>query len=263
MPSLVVTTSRSSAGGLHAAAQRWAESLGAAFVPRCDRSLATIAAEANVHGVLIVAEPQPTYCEPGRGLQYFFHPSMAKVRIHNLKSGRAEPMVTAMNLGPADEVLDCTLGRAADAIVASWIVGSAGRVVGIEKVPIIAQMTLHGLQHYEIAPADVAQAMRCIEVHQADYHDYLPPCPDDSFDIVYFDPIFDEPLKRSSAMAPLRELADHEPLSAPAIEQALRIARRRVVIKQRVGTDLWGELPFSVQVVSGTRSRVEYGIIVD
>jgi len=258
---LVVTTSRRPAPKLIVEAGQWAQRLEAKAVPRGDCSLPTIAAQENVAGILVVGANRPIYYEPDRGIQYFFHPSMAKVRIHNIKSGRGDPMITAMGLADGDEVLDCTLGRGADAIVASWIVGPKGKVVGVEKVPLLAQLTIDGLQNYEIKPTDVAAALRRIQAHPADYNHYLPKSGTDSFDVVYFDPIFDEPLERSQDMAVLRALGDEEPVSVEAIEQALRVARRAVVIKQRAGTALWQQLPFSVQLTSGTTSRIEYGVI--
>ena len=137
-----------------------------------------------------------------------------------------------------------------------------GNVVGVEKVPLLAQLTIDGLQNYEIKPTDVAATLRRIQAHQADCNHYLPKWGADSFDVVYFDPIFDEPLERSQDMAVLRALGDEEPVSVEAIEQALCVARRAVVIKQRVGTDLWDESPFCVHLVSGTTSRIEYGVII-
>ncbi len=258
---LVVTTSRKPTAELSRQAEQWAERFGTRPVPRRDRSLGAIASEEDVAGILVIGAHQPIYYEPDRGLKYFFHPSMAKVRIHNIKTGHGDPMITAMNLAAGDEVLDCTLGRGADAVVASWVVGSAGKVVGLGKVPIIAQLAIDGLQNYEIAPTDVATAMRCIAAYQADYNEYLSDCPDNRFSIVYFDPIFDEPLELSAPMQPLRAIADDEPVGAEAIQQALRVARRAVVIKQRVGTGLWDELPFSVELISGSSSRIEYGVI--
>jgi len=258
---LVVTTSRNPTAELRAQAEQWARRLGTKSISRSDRRLAAIAADENVPGVLVIGATRPTYYQPASGLEYFFHPSMAKVRIHNLKTGRGDPMITAMSLTEGDQVLDCTLGRSADAIVASWVVGPRGKVVGIEKVPVIAQMAIAGLQNYEISPADVAKAMRRIKAYQADYNEYLANRPDKEFDIVYFDPIFDEPLERSLAIVPLRALADDEPVGVEAIQQALQVARRGVVIKQRVGTGLWDQLPFSVELISGTSSRIEYGVI--
>ena len=114
MPSLVVTTSRKPTPQLKLAAQQWAQRLDTALVPRRDRSLPAIATEENVCGVLVIGDAQPTYYEPARGMEYFFHPNMAKVRIHNLKTARGDPMVTAMSLGEADEVLDWHTSKTAD-----------------------------------------------------------------------------------------------------------------------------------------------------
>ncbi|MEN6641357.1 MAG: hypothetical protein ABFE08_02815, partial [Armatimonadia bacterium] len=100
-----------------------------------------------------------------------------------------------------------------------------------------------------------------IEALWADYNDYLPTCAEDGFDVVYFDPIFDQPLHKSQAMAPLRALADSSPLSLAALAEAQRVARKRVVIKQRKGSGLWQQLGIG-NVLSSAASRVEYGIVI-
>ena len=185
---------------------------------------------------------------------------MARTRLHNIRDGRGDPMITAMALGPGDSVLDCTLGRAADAIVAAHVVGDTGRIVGLEVVPVIAQLTIAGVAEYEDQSPIVTAAMRRIDAHQASYAEYLPTCPDDAFDIVYFDPIFDQPLLLSEAMAPLRAVADHSPLPPEMLTEAVRVARRRVVIKQRKGSALWERLGVTT-LIAGPGSRVEYGVV--
>jgi len=209
MSNLVVTTSHKAGSEQQDQARAWAARLAASFTLRRGRSIAKLAADEGATGVLVISDRLPVYYEPGHGLEYFFHPNMAKVRIHNLKAGRRDPMIEAMQLCEGDSVLDCTLGRGCDAIVASWVVGAAGKVTGVERVPILAALAEHGLANYEIQPADVAAAMRRIKVHQADYHNILADADSASFDIVYFDPIFDRPLDGSRAMDLLRALADH------------------------------------------------------
>ncbi len=261
MSGLVVTTSRSAGAELRAEAATWAQRLSTRCVPRQERSLARLAGDEQVTGVLVVSARPPIYHEPGQGVVYFFHPSMAKTRIHNLKVGRGDPLITATDLSAGASVLDCTLGRGCDAIVASWVVGERGQVVGVERVPIVAALTAHGLATYEIRPPDIAAALRRVQVHQADYHDFLGQCPAGSFDVVCFDPIFDQPLAASPAMEPLRAIGDVQPVDVPALEQARRVARRAVVIKQRRGSDYWQGLPWAAEVVAGAKSRIEYGII--
>ncbi len=261
MADLVVTTSRKVDAGRWAQAQDWAVWLEAALVPRSDRSLDDLTQEYTVTGVLVVGDDRVTYYEPARNLQYFFHPGMARRRLRNIESGRGDPMITAMQLRPGDTVLDGTLGRGTDATVASHVVGPAGRVVGLEKVPLLAWLTIEGLQHYEIKDAATREAMRRVEAYCADYTEFLPTQAEGSFDVVYFDPVFDQPLEGSSGMIPLRQIASDEPVTPKAIGQARRVARRCVVIKQRVGTALWEELPFEFAFVSGGKSRIEYGAV--
>jgi hypothetical protein len=261
MPDLVVTTSREPNEAHAAEAFRWAGRLDAPLVDRADLSLARLAAAQGVAGVLVVGGDRVTYYEPARDLLYFFHPGMARRRIRNLKAGNGDPMITALGIGPGDSVLDCTLGRGADATVAAYVVGTTGRVVGVEKVPVLAALTVEGLRHYEIADDDTRAAMRRVEAYCGDYAEFLPRQAEGSYDAVYFDPIFEQMVEGASAMIPLRRLASHEPLTAPALAQAQRVARRRVVIKQPSGSPLWERLGLDVRIVAGGKSHVEYGVL--
>ncbi len=257
---LVVTTSRKATPELVACAQQWAERLQAAYVPRAGHSLRELASLAGARGVLVVAEgDNVVYHEPTEGVEYFFHPNLARLRIHNIKTGRGDPMVTAMQLGAGDRVLDCTLGRGTDAIIASWAVGESGRVVGVEVVPLLAQLTIHGLRTYPEPSAEVRAAMRRVCALQADHNDFLQRQADNSFDIVYFDPIFDRPVDTAATMRPLRHLAAPGAVTRQALAQALRVAARRVVIKQRRDSPLWRQLPPDA-VIAGHNSRIEYGL---
>ncbi len=259
MTELIVTTSRKARANLIQQAQAWAHRLRVTYLPRDDLSLRRLAEEAGVAGALVVTPQRVVYREPSSGLEYFFHPNLARLRIHNLKTGRGDPMVTAMALAEGDWVLDCTLGRGTDAIIAAWVVSESGEVVGVEKVPVIAQLTIHGLQTYEEHSAELKTAMRRVKALEADYEDFLPQQAGESFDVVYFDPIFDQPVDTSAAIRPLRHLAADEPVTQAALVEARRVARRRVVVKQRRDTPLWAQV-LPDEVISGGKSRIEYGI---
>jgi len=191
---------------------------------------------------------------------FFFHPSMAKVRIKSLRLGRGDPMVAAMDLRAGDRVLDCTLGRGSDAIVASHVVGESGRVVGLEVVPLIATLVDLGLRQYETDSAALNGAMRRVEVVCADHREALIPFPARSFDVVYFDPLFSSPVMESQAIASLREIADPGTVTPSVLSEAQRVAVRRVVIKDSRGSRLWE--PLGITHVEGGRGRrVEYGVV--
>ncbi|NPV47641.1 MAG: class I SAM-dependent methyltransferase [Armatimonadetes bacterium] len=209
--------------------------------------------------MVVVGPERVTYHEPARDLHYFYHPGMAKVRLHSHRRGDPDPMIQAMDAQPGDEVLDCTLGRASDALLVSWVVGETGRVVGLEASAVLAALVRDGIARYADPSAALTAALRRIRCQWADYREYLPECPDGAFDVVYFDPLFDEPLETSPAMAPLRLLAERAPLTAETVAEAARVARRRVVIKQRRGSGLWHRIPVD-RVVHGRSARVEYGV---
>jgi hypothetical protein len=230
------------------------------MVPRAGLSVARLARDHNVAGVVVIEADRTLYVEPATDLEYFFHPNLAAVRIRNVESGKGDHMIEAMGLQRGDHVLDCTLGRAADAIICAWRVGEEGRVVGIEKVPVIAYLTAEGLRSGQFVGKRFTRIMRRVEALCADYNEYLPTCPDKSFDVVYFDPIFHEPVRQSKNMESLRALADAATPGPEALRQALRVARRCVVIKQRRGTPLWEQLGIR-EIYGGKHARVEYGVV--
>lgn len=260
MPDIIITTARADHPELAQRAQQWSQWLDAPVVLRNGRNLERLCTEHKARGVVVISAPRTTYYEPDNGVEYFFHPNLASVRIHNLRVGLGDQLVQAMELGPGDEVLDCTMGRASDCILCSSVVGESGRVVGVEKVPVIAYLTVEGLQRSHFVSDRFTALMRRIDARCADYNEFLPTCADKSFDVVYFDPPFHRPITESLSMADLRALAHKEAISEEAVQEALRVARRRVVIKQRRGTALWAAL--GVEEIHGGRcARVEYGVL--
>lgn len=236
----------------------WAMRLGAPIVPRGRSSLKELAERHGAWGVVAIQAHRVTFYVPGEDVEYFYHPGMARRRVRNVAKGMGDPMVTAMSLRAGDRVLDCTLGRGTDATIASLVVGDEGRVVGLESVPIVAAMTEHGLKTFDSGVVEVNQAMARIQVVCADNADYLSTAEPGSFDVVYFDPLFDRPIQASSAMVPLRALADARGLTRDVLDLARRVAQRWVVVKQRRDSPLWEEL-VPEDLVRGHHSSIEYG----
>ena len=190
------------------------------------------------------------------GGEFFFHPSMAELRLLQVARGHGDHMAEALALQPGMRVLDCTLGLGTDAIVASSIVGASGFVCGLEVAKLTAFIAKHGLRDFLAAKNDVAS----IEVLQADYETYLETLPDGCFDVVFFDPMFRRPVKESSQLKPMRSLADHRPLSQAALAQACRVAKNRVVVKEVRGSKEFARLGIE-KLCGGRYSRVQFGVI--
>lgn len=257
----VVTTSLKAEATAEAEAEGWARRLEARAVPRAGRSILALCRDNEVRGALVISSAKPpTFVSADGRIRYFFHPGMSLTRIRNIRKGMGDPMVRAMELTEGDSVLDCTLGRAADAIVASYAVGASGRVVGLESSPLLAELTIDGLRTYEPPSEAATAAMRAVDARRADHLEFLRAAEANSFEVVYFDPLFGEPVEASSAMQPLRPLADPRPLAPDAVEEARRAARRAVVIKERPDAALWQRLGVR-RFVGGKKSSIAYGIV--
>lgn len=263
---LIVTTSSTPDPDTTAAALALAAELNAPFQARGANSLPNIKNQCQAEAVLVVSKDKPVVHTAGG--QYFFHLSMAEMRIKNLLDGKNDHMADAMGLTAGMSVLDCTLGLATDAIVASYITGRTGRVVGLESSSVIALITGMGLKNFsplrgQAPPTDefkITGALRRIVLKNADYLDYLTTLPAKSFDVVYFDPMFRRPVRKSSNLAPVRALADDKPLSLKAVAEACRVARRRVVMKEASGSGEFAKLGF-FNIHGGKYSSVKYGVI--
>jgi len=170
-------------------------------------------------------------------------------------------MVTAMGLRRGDRVLDCTLGLASDAIVASAAVGEEGRVEGLEAVLPVFLVVRDGLQRYPAREPMMEAAMRRIRAHWAEACEFLAQATAGDYEVVYLDPFFEKPVAASCGIAPLRLVGLHDQASLrAAAERGLEIATRCVVVKGSRESRFLRGLPVT-QVVSGRRSRVEYSVL--
>ncbi len=249
---LIVTTAQS--GRLSEVARQWAAKLSCPFAARRDLNLPQLLEEEQAEAVLVVAA-QKISCFY-QGTEFFFHPSLAQLRILELERGQGNNLVRYLNIQPGDQILDCTLGLAADALTAAWAAGEKGRVTGLESSPIIAALVedgLKGLKDNLAAPASR------IQVIQADYRDFLPQAANNSYDIVYFDPMFRSKIKNSPSMDALRPFTNPAALEINMLAEAWRVCRKRVVVKERNGSRELKRLN-PPQVLGRANATVAFGL---
>lgn len=228
------------------------------YVPRQRQSLKKLIKSHQADGAIVWHTSGPILHIDDQKL--FFHPSMAKNRIGAFrKNGQPDLLVKACNLQEGDDFLDCTLGLGADAIVASYF-SRGGRILGLESSYPVGCIIKWGMKLYQSQMPWLDEAIKRIEVVSADHNDFLPCLPDKSFDIVYFDPMFRHPLMRSQPIASLRSLADHRPLALKAIEQACRVGRKRVVVKELAASSEFQRLGIT-KLVGSTHNKITYGVI--
>jgi len=255
---MIVTTAQKQNERLVTKAIEISQELEVTYVPRRDRSLQRMYEEENTNEVLVVLQKQLKWYVNGIEDPFFFHPGLSVVRIKRLLRGDNDIMVQACQLQPGDSFLDCTLGLAADAIVASFVVGDEGRVLGVESQNVVAFLVQQGLKEVQLFP-EIDQASRRIKVISEHHLSFLHSMPDKSMDIVYFDPMFRRGIEESSSVGQLRLFANLDPLSETVMEQAKRVARKRIVLKERKDSGEFERLGFSI--VSRENMGVAYGVL--
>ena len=259
MNNAIITTGRKNQSESINLAKMMAAKLNIPFVERRNFSINALLTNYNVKQVLIAK--QNTLRLYTADDEIFFHPNMSHLRIKNILSGSGDRMAEAMNLKCGMKVLDCTLGLGADAIVASFIAGESGSVTAIEINPCLAAVVNYGLKHFDGERKHIIEAMRRIKVINADYSAFLKSTPDNSFDVVYFDPMFRHPLTNSNNLNPLRHVADHRAVTIEAVEHACRVAKSRVVLKENARSLEFARLGFDT-IYGGKYSPIKYGVII-
>ena len=254
---IVVTVGHKAKPEHFALAREMAAKLKAPFAERGNTSLDALREQYGVSCVMVAKERLVVDTPDG---ELYFHPGMAHLRLKNLRRGESDHLLRALGLSAGMRVLDCTLGMGADAIVESYGAGDTGEVVAIEKNPVVAALIAHGLQTAEGEHPTTVAAMRRVRVVCADALEFLRGQPDRSFDAVYFDPMFRHPFTESAGIHPLRLLADPRPVSAEAVREARRVARRRVVLKESSKSGEFARLGF-VEFEGGKYSNVRYGVM--
>ena len=229
-----VTVGRSENVALEKLAQTWAVKFGVKYVERGSKgSLGFLLAQEQVEALLVATNKGPqVYTASGT---FFFHPSMAVLRVQRLKKHESDHFSAALALKPGMRVLVCA----------------------VEASPLLHFVVSEGLQNYQAEDVDLNNAMRRIETVYAEADEYLYTLPADSFDVVYFDPMFRIPINASSNMEPLRPISCEKPLTEATVNAALRVAPC-VVVKER-GQKLLEALGCT-EILGGRYSRVKYGI---
>ena len=228
------------------------------YVARQELSLEKLRQQENVEKIVVFSVAGPVV--EGIGWRYFYHPSMAALRALQWERNGQDALVQALALQPGETVLDGTLGLGADAVLMSLVVGATGKILGVESSPWVSMITSYGLAYAEGLSPVLEAAMRRIETHCGDVLDVLRSMPAGAIDAVYLDPMFRYSVQGSSNMQPLHQIADRRPLSKELLQEACRVARRRVVVKEAVHSPEWERL--GIQHFSGGRySRVRYGVL--
>jgi 16S rRNA (guanine1516-N2)-methyltransferase len=255
---LIVTTSEKAPETTVSKAISLSEELNIAYVPRLNKTIRSLHERWETDEIIVVTPQEVRLMGEGQH-PLFFHPSMALVRLKRLMAGSTDTLMALSGVSTGDIVLDCTAGLCSDALVFSYSVGVEGRVVAMEASPVLHAIVREGMRLYRTGIDEVDAAMRRIETVPGHHLELLREMEDNSADVVYFDPMFEKPVKTSSSIHPLRQAASKESLSKEAVKEATRVARKKVVLKDHRDSGQFDQLGF--ERVRASASSVAYGVI--
>lgn len=145
--------------------------------------------------------------------------------------GRRQLIARAVGIKPKSRlrILDATAGFGGDAFVLATL---GCQLTLLERSPIIAALLQDGLRRAQV---DAAVKNLGLKLHVVDAVNYLQHLPQNSFDVVYLDPMY--PIRTKSALGKkemriLQQIVGKDLDAALLLPVALRVAAKRVVVKR-------------------------------
>ncbi|GLB57885.1 class I SAM-dependent methyltransferase [Cytobacillus sp. NCCP-133] len=255
---MIITTAGRTNQEMKDKARKIADDLDSEYIDRNKRAVNTL------HNLLkddciVVGKERLELFPLGESQPFFFHPNSAMFRIKRLLRGESDPFIQAAELEKGKSILDCTLGLGSDSIVASFTVGNEGLVTSLEGNKYLSCIVGKGLGQWESGLESMDLAMRRIQVKNTMSLPFLVSMPDDSHDIVYLDPMFEETILESDGIKALSRFAVYDDLSEEIINQAKRVAREKVVLKDHFRSPRFEEYGF--KVYTRKSSKFHFGVL--
>lgn len=255
-----ITTGKRSDEGQIEKCKQLAHKWGLQYIPRNKRSVEMLLKELECSGIFIVEREKIVY--KGLDFNLYWHPSTAKIATGELGQLKYTSLIKALDLKDDDHVLDCTFGLGSDALRIAMALGEKGRVTGIESALPMALLSTEGLNNVEnLKVLALERAAEKINVVLGQHYDFLKAQPTGSFDSIYFDPMFEQPKLEAHGINGFRHLAAREKLTEEVLVEALRVCRKRVVVKERMDSSLMKLSILTEMIGEKHSSRVGYGII--
>ncbi|WP_198154970.1 class I SAM-dependent methyltransferase [Salisediminibacterium beveridgei] len=260
----MITTARKSGNVSPTAAIKLAQDWQMDYIPREGQSIRNLLTKLrDQHGsdlrLFIVGDKRIELYSNENREPFFFHPNAAMFRAKHFVRYGTDPLLTAAGIKPGDSIVDATLGLGADAQLLSMATGKNGIVKGLEASVDIARITGMGLSAYQHGFSPLIEAMRRVEVEICHHTEWLEKQPSDAYDVIYFDPMFDEKLTQSYGISGLRNFSFDEVFTKKAVEEAVRVARKRVVLKDHFRSNRFESYGFTR--MRRKSSTIHYGLI--
>lgn len=248
MKNIIVTTSVKTTHDLDSHAEKIAHELNLQCVARNKKTIKQLLSIAK--GVLVVYKNKLSYIENNSEL--FFHLDTTALKIKNSDN---EPLIEIIG-NEKYSILDCTMGLAGDSILLSYY---GHHITAIEKNNIIYLITSTGLKEYISSNEKINEAMKKITTFNSDCLDFLKNSHDDSYDIIYFDPMFSHNITESNNLSGITPLADTLFPYDDFIKEAQRVGRNKIIIKAHFKDNIFEKYNFKRIIRKNT--KFHYGFI--
>lgn len=260
----VITSVRKLNADSQSRAQKLAEDWGMEYIPRWDQSIPAMFSSLQLmYGsevrLYVVSQKRVEVYMNSSNEPYFFHPNTAMFRAKHYVRFGEDPLVNACKIEQGDTIVDATLGLGSDAQLLSLAAGKSGRVIGLEASEEIARITSMGLAVYEDTFSPLIHAMRRIQVITCHHLEWLKQQPTEAVDVIYFDPMFEESVTKSDGISALKQLSIDEGFTKRVVEEAVRVAKKRVVMKDHFKSKRFEA--FGFDRLRRKSSTVHYGVI--
>lgn len=241
---MIITTARQPHSELVKKASELSSSFGFPYIKRSGSSIDHL--KNQFEDDVIVVGKDRVFVSPFKEQgDLFFHPNLAMVRAKRLLNGKEEPLILTAKLKEGMSFLDCTLGLASDSIIASLAVGTNGTVTGIEGSHLLYFLAAEGLETFSSGIKQLDEALRRIEVIHSNHYTFLQKAKSNSYDVVYFDPMFHSRIESSNGINSIREQTLTAELTVEIIEEAKRVAKDRIVLKDHWKSERFAQLGFT------------------
>ena len=245
---MIITTSLRENETLIARAQELASELGADYQPR--RKLSLSQCLERFGPFYLLYKDRLSFVNSDAS-ELTFHPDTAALRI----KAPHDALVSLLGKTPK-AILDTTMGLASDSLV---MAAAGNQVTALESQDVIFQVVSRGLATYQTDDKQLEKAMRSIQAIKSDSLSFLKSQVDDSFDIVYADPMFSETIKESENLHAIKPLANGSRLTREWLDEAKRVGRERIIIKAHFRDPIFEELGFERQV--RPNQKLHYGFM--
>lgn len=253
----LISTSSKTNAYLIEQAKKLSQLLQMPYVSRKHQSIEELLDTNHCSGALVVTKAGPSFVTK-EGIPHQFHLSMAHLRLLEIDRGHADHLLRAIGYETVTSVLDCTAGLGSDSAIISYGCPQLTRHTAIEGHPILGYITNYGFRHFQHKNPSVSEALRRIQLVICNYQDFLKHIEPNRYDVIYLDPMFENPVYESPQFQQWRGHLLESKIHPDIVELGLEKSKR-LVIKERKGSRLFKDIP-PIEMVGGKYSSIAYGI---